>query len=298
MSTPGAAAEVASFLDLAPLSRVAMVKLADWVTRMTDERAAAVRLAYRDAAAISPDAGPKLLEVLAARLEEPWLVLRLIGAIHERPTDKFLKGSELCELCERILGDIDRRIDEFAAFDPQGGVSAGLDAANNLIRAVAEIAEFEAVVDLRKDGPWGGRVIKQKGQFAKKAETLLKRVEDAVNGALPVKPSRYGNGLRGHPGFDTAPDPAAVAKAEAMLTFLEKSRGPAQSGGFASLRSKVIEMIDDRIDHYVNDVLDNLRSEEPEEPQRASEFLEIAAHLIGIYRDEKQAQIVRRRAAA
>jgi len=297
-SAPGAAAEVANFLDLAPLSREAMSKLTDWVSRMTDERAAAIRLAYRDASAISQDAGPRLLEVLASRLDEPWLVLRLIGAIHEKPTDRFLHGSELREVCERILDDIDRRVDEFTAFDPQGGVSAGNTAATNLIRAVAEIAELEETVDLRKDGPWGGRIIKQKGLFTKKAEALLKRMEDVVNAALPVKPSKYGKGLRGAPTFERAPDPVAVARAEAMLTFLEKSRGPAQTGGFASLRAKVIERLDDRMDHYVNDVLDNLRGEEPDEPQRASEFLEIAAGLIGLYRDEKAAQIVRRRAAA
>ena len=57
-------------------------------------------------------------------------------------------------------------------------------------------------------------------------------------------------------------------------------------------------MIDDRLDHYVDDVLDNLRSEAPEEPQRAAEYMEIAATLIGLYRDDKAAQIVRRRAAA
>ena len=60
----------------------------------------------------------------------------------------------------------------------------------------------------------------------------------------------------------------------------------------------MIERLDDRIDHYVDDVLDNMRSEEPEHPQRAAEYLEIAARLIGLYRDEKSAQIVRRRAAA
>ncbi len=296
--SPGSTGEIASFLDLAPLSREAMAKLSDWVSRMTEERAAAVRLAYRDAAAISPDAGPKLLEVLAARLDEPWLILRLINAIHERPTDRFLHGSELREVCERVLDDIDRRVDEFAAFDPQGGVEAGFAAAANLIRAVAEITEFEMTIDLKKDGPWGMRIIKQKALFGKKAETILRKVDDAVAAALPVKAPRHGKGLRGSPVFTQDPDPLAVTRAEAMMAFLERSRGPAQAGGFASLRGKVVEMIDDRLDHYVDDVLDNLRSEAPEEPQRAAEYMEIAATLIGLYRDDKAAQIVRRRAAA
>jgi len=295
---PGGAAEVASFLDLAPLSRSAMSKLSDWVARMTDERAAAVRLAYRDAAAISPDSGPKLLEVLAARLDEPWLILRLVGAIHEHSSDRFLHGSELREICERVLDDVDRRLDEFSSFDPLGGVEAGYAAANNLIRAVAEISEFELAIELKKDGPWGTRVLKQKALLGKHAETILKKVEDAVAAALPLKAPKYGKGLRGSPTFLQSPDPAAVSKAEAMMAFLDRSRGPSQAGGFASLRAKVIERIDDRLDDYVDDVLDNLRSDDPDEPERAAEYMEVVAALIGLYRDEKAAQIVRRRAAA
>ena len=55
-----------------------------------------------------------------------------------------------------------------------------------------------------------------------------------------------------------------------------------------------------RLDGYVEEVLEEIRAGDDEEvdPDRAREFLEIAAQLCGLARDEKAAQIVRRRAAA
>ena len=45
--TPGHAAKFAAYLDLVPVTRTALVQLPDWLGRMTEERAASVRLAFR-----------------------------------------------------------------------------------------------------------------------------------------------------------------------------------------------------------------------------------------------------------
>ena len=70
------------------------------------------------------------------------------------------------------------------------------------------------------------------------------------------------------------------------------------AGGYASARTKMIEKLDDRLDHYVEDVLEYLRGDAPERAASARAYLDTAARLIGLLRDEKAAQIVRRRAAA
>lgn len=295
---PDGAHAFAAYLDLAPLARQAIRRLPGWVSQMTGERAAAIRLAYRDATTLEPDAGVKLIEMLAAQLDEPWQILRVVVAIHDKPSDVFLKGSELCGLCERLLDQIDQCIEAVNGFDPNGGKAAGGAASEALTRAVHIFTEFDQQLDLKKDGPWGTRILKQKTALGRKVETTLKKADDAVAAALPVKPVKFGKGVRGMPNFARGPDPEAVVRAEAMMAFVERTRAAAQAGGYASLRSKVIERLDDRFDHYVDDVLDNLRADAPEEPLRAQTFLEIAASLVGLYRDEKAAQIVRRRAAA
>src|SRR5581483_9565125 len=74
---PGDVEMFAKHLDLVPLCRGALSRLPDWVARMSDDRAAAARLAYRDAVTIAEDAGPHFIGVLYANLAEPWLILRV-----------------------------------------------------------------------------------------------------------------------------------------------------------------------------------------------------------------------------
>ena len=65
------AATFANYLDLAPITRAALLRLPDWLTRMSDDRAAAARLAYKDAVELTDDAGPQFFEMLFANLPEP-----------------------------------------------------------------------------------------------------------------------------------------------------------------------------------------------------------------------------------
>jgi hypothetical protein len=118
----------AGYLDLCPIAREALVRLPDWIMRMSDERAAAARLAYKDAVALADDAGPQYFEILFAHLAEPWQILRLMSAIMDHPGDKYAASSELARFGDYILGDIDKRLAAFRAFDPAEGAGAGVAA--------------------------------------------------------------------------------------------------------------------------------------------------------------------------
>jgi hypothetical protein len=294
----GAAETFAEYLDLSPLAREAQKRLPEWIGHMSDERAAQVRLAFRDATAISPDAGPHFLELMICRLDEPWQILRVVSALMENPSDAYLAASELAHVGERLMADIDGRLDDLTGFDPYGGTAAGAAAAEAVRLAVVQISEFELSIDLKKDGPWGQRITKQKQTLAQKVEALLNKADDAVDRAMPLKPVKFGSKTRGAPNYRNAPDPRAVIKAEGLLSFLHMVRGSASAGGYASLRAKTIEKLDERLDRYVEDVLDHLRAPDAEQADIARQYLDIAATLVGLYRDEKAAQIVRRRAAA
>jgi hypothetical protein len=87
-------------------------------------------------------------------------------------------------------------------------------------------------------------------------------------------------------------------RALTLLTFLQETRNSAAAGGFASARSKALEIAEARLDEYVDDSLHDLRSDEPRQPERAKAFLEVAAVLSAVLRDDKAAQLVRRRVAA
>ena len=295
----GGAENFASYLDLAPITREALGRLREWVGRMSDERAAAARLAYKDAVALSDDAGPRFFETLLAHLPEPWTILRVVSAVMTHPGDRYVAVSELAKFGEYILADIDKRLNEFKAFDPTGGAEAGRAAGEALHLASQEIGEFETSIELARDGPWGSRIAAQRRQMAQSAEVRLGQIDKALDAALPLKTVRFGKGFKGLPKLAADPDLAAVRKAEGLMAFFDACHSCAGQSGYGAARAKAAEKIVDRLDHYVEDLLETLRAEEIEGgAERVHAYLEIAAQFMEAARDEKAGQIVRRRAAA
>ena len=288
----------ASYLDLCPIARAALARLPDWIVRMSDERAAAARLAYKDAVALADDAGPQYFEILFAHLAEPWQVLRVMSAIMDHPGDKYAAASELARFGDYILADIDKRLAAFKAFDPNEGAGAGTAAGEALQVASMEIWEFENSIELSRDGPWGGRVNQQKKLLAQLAEGRLEQIDKALDAALPQRMVRLGRGLRGLPNLRSDPDGAALRRAEGLLAFFDQSRSSAAQSGYGSARAKAAEKLEERLDQYVEDLLEMLRAEQVDSVERVHAYLEVTAELMGLARGEKAAQIVRRRAAA
>jgi hypothetical protein len=295
----GGRAALIACLEIAPVTRGALDQMPEWLGRMTSEKAAKLRLAYRDAVAVADDAGPRFFEMLAAHLAEPWLILRVISGVMDRPNETYLAGSELAGFGERVLADIERQLAAVSAFRPTAGRLAAHTAAAATHTATLEIAEFEQSIQLTPDGVWGRRLSKLKRGLAVTVETHLKAADDAVGGALPLQTIRIGpRTIRGVPRLTHAPDGEHVERAITLLTFMTQVRPSAPAGGFASARAKVLEVLEARLDNYVEKVLEEIRADDGVDPERARAFLEIAAEFCGLARDEKAAQIVRRRAAA
>jgi hypothetical protein len=296
---PGADEEFAVLLKLSPVAREALRLAPSWMARMTDERQAAARLIYKDAVALSDDAGPRLIEIIFARLSEPWTILRVMSAVMLKPDDRYAAGSELASFGERLLREVDRRLEVIKAFDYDGGVVAGDEAASNVRIVAAIAAEFEHTLTMTRDGPWGQRLGKQKQVMAATAEGHLHKLDKAVSAALPMQPVRIGGRtVHGEPRLDTPPDPAAVARAKALLTFFIGARLTAVQGGFGTVRAKVGEEVAHTLDAYVEQLLATLRSGEKDYIDNAGLYLEVAADLSALVHDDQTAQIIRRRAAA
>ncbi len=296
---PDGAGALADCLDLAAIVRPALAHLSDWVGRTTQERSTAMRLAYRDAVAVADDAGPRFFEMLAGRLPRPWMVLRIISAVMDRPTERYLAASELAGFGERTLAAIDARIAQVRNFDPTEGPFAGRRMGEAVQEVAEAVAEFEESIHLGVGGPWATRLAKQRKAMAMAVEIRLKEIDEHVAAALPIQNVRIGARLvRGVPRLSAEPDPAAATRALALLAFADEVRGAASGGGFGSTRTRVLDNLDKRLDAYVEEVLDRLRTGEAEDPDVARRHLDTAAGFVAFSRDERAAQIVRRRAAA
>jgi hypothetical protein len=295
----GGAEALAGCLDIAEVTRRALNQMPEWLGRMTSEKAAKVRLAYRDAVAVAEDAGPRLFEMLAAHLSEPWLILRVISGVMDKPAEGYLSASEHASFPERVLDDIDRRLAELSAFKAQAGRDAAMTAAQCVQIATTEVSEVEQSIALTPEGIWGKRLARQRKALAATIEAHLRAVDAAVGQALPLQTVRMGpRSRRGVPKLVQDPDPALKETASALLIFVAEVRASAAVGGFASARAKALEVVDARLESYVEDLLEEIRGGESPDLPRARAYLEVAAELCGLARDEKAAQIVRRRAAA
>lgn len=287
-------------LQVAPIARTCLPKLAEWVSRMSEERAFAAKLAYRDACRISDDAGPLLLDMLSAHLPDDWRIMRVISAVMDRPTDRYLASSEVREFGERILAEIDASIARIETFDFADGEKAGREAAQGAHRAQLQIVEFQQSVDVAKDGPWGKRLARHKQLMAKVCEQRMDQADKELEKALPTRPvsmmSKKGN--KGAARLTEEPDQAMILRAQGALAFIAELRSCADKAGYGASRNKVLEKLNSRLDPYIEDVLHVARTGDGGDSGLAVKYLDVAAGFIAFTRDDKTAEIVRRRAAA
>ncbi len=298
--SPGGADRVLRFLRVLPIARETLPRAAGWLKRSGEDEVSALRLAMRDAAALCEDGGPLLLDLLAAPFDDPWTALRLASAVMDRPSEFFMASSELAGVAEAVLDRVDAAVEAVRAFDGSRGREGGAAVAALTERAVDGLQTLEHMVELDREKAWGRRVAAQRRALSLAAEARLKEADAALASALPLQSPRGGalKHARSPPRLGAPIDALAVARAEALLTYVDETRRAAQKAGFGSLRAKVVEALDTRISAYVEDLLDQRHHLADEALDEANARLEIAADLLGLVREPGAAQIVRRRMAA
>lgn len=295
---PGASDALRACLSIAPIVRRATIKLPQWITRTTQERATAARIAYRDACRGGGDLGPLFFEMLAGQLAEPWTVLRIVSAVMDRPGESYMAGSELALFATRLMDAVDRRVRTVAVFDLNGGAQSGVEAARAVEVLTLQISELENNIELARDGVWGARIQKQKQVFATTVEGRLREAPKLLNAALPSQKVRLARALVSEPRLDLPPVPQHVERCRSLLAFIEGVRASANYGGFASTRAQVIEKAGEILDQYVEDVLAAIRDHAAPDREVAERLLETAAEFVGLLREPRAGEIVRRRMAA
>jgi hypothetical protein len=297
-SNPKLAEAFCNCLALAPLVRDTTFRLADWVARPNEERAAALRVTYRDATTISEDNGPLLFEMLAASLEEPWMIIRLISLVMDRPSQRFLGDSELSTFPTRVMDMIDLHLNEITRFDHTRTPDEARDAAGLVKLAARQISELEAGIEFTRDSGWGARVQKQKQSLAAAVEGRMRKTEALIGAALPYHTVRGAHASRKVPRMTVPPKAEDINNARTLLTFMEATRSSANIGGFASARTKIAEAVAEVLDRYAEDGLGLMRDHEVEDFDLAVAHLTYAAEFLELAREAVSADLVRRRIVA
>lgn len=293
----GGAELLAACLDLAPVVRKATARLPEWIGHSGEDTTAAARLAYKDAVVIAEDAGPRFFEMLAAQIDPPWMVLRVISAVMDKPTERYMADSEVGGFGEGVMTEIDEALVAISKLDLDGGASAGR-AAGKLVELISlQTTELEACIELSRDHGWGHRIVRQRKSLAGVVEGLLHETEKLAAAALPTEMASKQRMRRKLPCLTVMPDPRAVTRAMTLLSFTQEIRSSANYAGFSAVHAKTLESVGVMLDHYVEDVLDHLKTGDVEHVEIAAAFLAIAADCCEWVRDEKAAALIRRRAA-
>jgi hypothetical protein len=294
---PGGAETLAACLDLAPVVRRAITRLPDWIGHSGNDTTAAARLAYKDAVAISEDAGPRFFEMLAAQLSPPWMVLRVISAVMDKPTERYLADSEVGDFGERVMADIDEALAAISKLDLDGGPLAARAAGRRVELIARQTTELEACIELSRDHGWGHRIVNQRKALAGAVEGWLRESEKLVAAALPTEKVGKLRMRRTVPRLSVMPDARAVVRTMTLLIFTQEIRASANYAGFSASHAKALENVGAMIDQYVDDVLDHIKTGDVEDLSIAAAYLGIAADFCRLVRDDKAATIIRRRAA-
>lgn len=285
-------------LDLSSIVRRSIPKLPEWTQQFGEQTTASARLAYKDAVAIAPDAGPHFFQMLAAQLPYPWMVLRIISAVMDHPSERYLADTDMGMFGARVMQEIEDDIKAVSKLDPEAGADAARAAGKRVELVTFQVSEMETCIDLSREHGWGHEIAKHRKSLAGVVESHLRSAEKFTIAALPTQPAKLKRIRRAIPRLTMMPDPVAVSRAITFLTFAQEVRSSANYGGFAAARGKLLEKLGDMLDSYVEEVLDLVRTGDAEDDQVGYAFLETAAQISLLVRDEKAADLVRRRSAA
>jgi hypothetical protein len=295
---PDGAEQLAACLDLAPVMRRAIRRLPAWIAPLDEESAMAARLAYKDAAAVAPDAGPRFFAMLAAQLDAPWKILRVIAAVMDRPNERYLAQSELGAFPERVMDGIDETLTAISQLDRDAGPEAARAAAVQIELVTRQMLELESCATLSREQGWGLRLIGQRRRLADVVERKLREAERATDAALPTQVNGFGRARRVQPRLTTPPNDQDVKRAMTLLAFARGVRSTADQAGFSAALSKLQAKLDGMLDLYVEEVLEHVRTGEAAEAETAQAYLRVAADVAVLLRTSKAAELIRRRAAA
>lgn len=291
-------AEFAHYLDLHRIIRTVLAKLPDFLGRIDAEKAAALRLMFKDACAISDEGGMRFMEVIFANLDDGAQIIKFIATVSDRPNDRFLAESELADFGERILDRIEEGLNDLkSAIGGKG--EAQDDAGVRVAQTVGQLQSFGHYIELSRDGPWSKRVAEASKQIAGLVESRLKGAERIFEDTLVMKSERiYGRVKKDVPKMDKYPKPEVIARARNCAVFVREVRATANAGGFATLHTKTVQTLESQLDSYFEALLDVANGEDPFDSEQVMSFFELVTDLMEALCGEEKAVVGRRRVAS
>ena len=299
---PSTPFELAGCLDLTPLARGALPRLAVWLERPDDNQLAGLRLLIQDCLAMSPDGGRRMIDILFAHVAEAERMLRVVTRTSRLADNEvILSHSEMGVFVERLLASVQARVRNIAAMRPIAGEAAMAAVVDDVTWCAGVLAEMDMSLQVRPDSSWGKAARMARVQVSGQLSGLMKSTSAAVHAALPMKRQVIaGRMTRMSPWLEAPNQGEPIETAASLLSAVAALRGAAVTFGCEADRSALKAELTDYLSTWANEALDSIGDGDGDvaDPDHALRLVGVAARFLTLIEALEAARAVRRRAAA
>ena len=263
---------------------------------LTDDMLWALRKIYDRLIATAPDAAPYVAVLSMHRLTRPWEALKLPLLVSRQTQDTLISSTDMGLIGEIIFGDIETccitvREQRHPNFDP----NALLDAISRFTTLSSGIVK---TIDMRRDGKWGQRLMKDRSALAETMDGFMERAPKEMAAALPVQKSGSFGGGPKYPDFNRAVDPGKIERAVRYARLVAGSKPFAAAACFGATQKKAEEDMFQLLRSYNEDVVKELRTAEGPRRAVAESQFDVVCDLTAVLFSEEEADLLRRRGKA
>jgi len=290
------AREMALLLGVAPEVRELQQTLPRLTPQLTDDLLWGLRGIYDRLAETSPDAAPYVAVIAMNRLARPWEALKLPLLISRRTQDTLISSTDMGLVGEIIFGEIE---DHATAIRAAKHPNFDADA------LVAHVGRFAVLstgivkeVEMRRDGRWGQRLMKDRSAVADVMEGLVRRAPKEILAAIPTQ--RVG-GFAGGPRSPDLTRAADSEKSERALRYAKLVVGCKPFAAAASFGAAVKDSCDEvsvALKSYSEDLVRELRAAEGDKRANAEMYFSVAIELTSVLFSPEEGEFLRRRGRA
>ena len=263
---------------------------------LTEDLVRSLRSIYERLAERAPDSAPYVAVAAMNRLQHPWEALRLPLTISRQTQDTLISSTDMGLVGEILLGDMESHaVQIHAARQP-------IFDAGELVRHVAGFAALSngivKEIEMRRDGRWGQRLMKDRAAVAEMMESFIKRAPREILAVMPtLKTGSYAGGPRA-PDLSRALDPEKIARARRYAELLVGCRPVAAAASFGAALSDARDEVIVALKPYCEDSVKELREAEGERRRIAEQYFEVAAELATQFLSAEEGEFLRRRGRA
>ena len=251
---------------------------------------------YDRLVARTPDAAPYVAVIAMHRLAKPWEALKLPLMISRQTQDTLISSTDMGLVGEIIFGDIEvygKFVRE--ARQPMFDAAALIDNLSSFTTLSSGIVKG---IDMRRDGKWGQRLLKDRALLADVMDSYMERAPKEVTNALPMQ---KGGAFAGGPRAPDFSKPVEAEKTERALRYAKLVAGCkslATPASFGASQKKAEEEICQLLRSYNEDVVRELRTAEGARRAVVEAQFDLVLMLTSILFSEEEAEFLRRRGRA